>query len=143
MIVRMLRHVHSWYCECCGGISDTSLSVEVGTHWTGTYYDDGHFGKSQISDEVVEADIAAALGLAQEYAARCERREQTEEVLSKALDAALENAKTDEERDTAYATYSLQYEEEEFAQWLTLWGHELVEEETYEQEPYEYENWDD
>lgn len=139
----MLRHVHGWYCESCGGISDTSLSVEVGTHWTGAYYDDGHFGASQIRDEVVEADIAEALGLAQEYAARRERRAQAEETLSKALDEALENAKTEEEREAAYAAYSSQYEDETFSQWLTFWGHELVEEETYDHDSYEYDSWDD
>lgn len=137
MIVKMLRHVHGWYCECCGCISDTELSVEVGTHWTGFYYDDGHFGESCINEEAVEADIAQALGLAQEYATRCKRRAQLDNELGAALDAA----KTDEEENAAYEVHAAACEG--FAEWLALWGHELIEESTYEHDEYEYDTFEE
>jgi HD superfamily phosphohydrolase len=75
MEVKMLRHVNSWYCECCGGISDETLTVKVDGQAVGVYHDDGHFGYSHIVDAEVEADIATAVGAQEEYATLLAQRD--------------------------------------------------------------------
>jgi HD superfamily phosphohydrolase len=126
MEVKMLRHVNSWYCECCGGISDETLTVKVDGQVVGVYHDDGHFGYSHIVDAEVEADIATAVGAQEEYATLLAQRDELEQKLA----AALEAAKTEEEEDVAYREHGAT--PQEFSAWLAALGHTVLEENTEE-----------
>ena len=130
MEVKMVRSTYSWYCECCGGITDTNLTVEVEGTVIGEYADDDHFGYSRIDDLEVEKDIAQAVGAETEYAALCARRKD----LELALEGTLMVAQTEQEEDAAYAAHLAGYEE--FSAWLTALGHELVEETHAERSEY-------
>jgi hypothetical protein len=134
MEVKMMRHVNSWYCECCGGISDETLTVEVDGRVVGVYHDDGHFGYSHIVDAEFEADVAKAIDALEEYAAWCARRDGLEGKLA----AALEAATNDQEEDSAYREHGGAYEE--FPAWLSTLGHTVVEENTEECDMSSYED---
>lgn len=82
------HHTSSWYCECCGGISDETLTVSHNGHVLGTFEDDGHFGSSSIVlPEVEKAVIAGLLVEENKYAAMLAQRETLEALRDSAFES--------------------------------------------------------